>query len=107
MKVGVCSSARAAFRQSHRDSADKSGVTQEATSSSVNCPRMRHDSPAGNAVIGDVSHFIKNNSKAGCHGLIVKAGVMETKTVKYMFKRILENFNFPQQSITDAVQLVG
>jgi hypothetical protein len=59
-----------------------------------------------NAYIGDVSHFIKNNSKAGCHGLIVKAGVMETKSVKYMFKRILENFNFPQKSITDAVQLV-
>lgn len=60
-----------------------------------------------NAYIGDVSHFIKNNSKAGCHGLIVKAGVMETKFVKHMFKRILENFNFPQQTITNAVQLVG
>jgi hypothetical protein len=58
------------------------------------------------AYIGDVPHFINNNSKAGCHGLIVKDGVMEIKYVKNMFKKVLENLNFPQKTIADAVQLV-
>lgn len=59
-----------------------------------------------NAYIGDVPHFIKNNSTAGCNGLIVKDGVMERKYVQHMFKKVLENLNFPQQTISNAVQLV-
>ena len=58
------------------------------------------------AYIGDVKHFIDNHAKAGYNGMMVKHKIMPKKTIKEIFKAILSNWQFPDNTIREVMKQV-
>jgi hypothetical protein len=58
------------------------------------------------AYIGDVKFFIDNQAKAGYNGMMVKDKSVPKKTIKSMFKAILVNWQFPNNTIKQLVKQV-
>ncbi len=58
------------------------------------------------AYIGDVQYFINNHAKAGYNGMMVKDKSVPKKTIKNMFKAILVNWRFPDNTIKLLVKQV-
>ena len=58
------------------------------------------------AYIGDVSFFIKNHAEAGYNGMMVKNKSIPKKDVKEMFKKILTNWQFPNNMIRSVIKQV-
>jgi len=58
------------------------------------------------AYIGDVEHFIRNHAAAGYNGMMVKNKAVPKKTIKVMFSKILENWNFPENTIRSIIKQV-
>ena len=58
------------------------------------------------AYIGDVQHFVNNYSKAGYNGLMVKNKVVPKKSIKLMFKKILQNWQFSESKINAIMRQV-
>jgi hypothetical protein len=58
------------------------------------------------AYIGDVTQYIQNQAKAGWSGLMVKNGVVPKKTIKEMFKVILNNSDFNNRYVRSILAQV-
>lgn len=58
------------------------------------------------AYIGDVKYFIDNQAKAGYNGMMVKDKVLPKKELKFIFKKVLCNWEFPVKTINALVKQV-
>ena len=55
------------------------------------------------AYIGDVKYFIDNHAKAGYNGVMIKHKSLPKKDIKELFKKILQNWDFPNKTISSVV----